>query len=262
MKKIFVVFALVIFCNVSCEEDKKVLVSDDDNNAVDLENQDQGDKVDDVDIADEEDKDEEDKDKVDDVDFVDDENEEQDEATDETQDEAQDEVADEINDADIEDCIGLGETSGSYPGAPECCQGLQSSTIFEIVYENKIGSCQGLVGGIVCINCGNKVCDLGEDLCNCPDDCQEPRDERCDDGSTDVCDMIPPVDCEGSEILAIKNSCWSCVDPTSCEETDRPAHCDDGSIPACYMMPPECEHGEVLAYVDSCYLCLDEETCD
>ena len=76
---------------------------------------------------------------------------------------------------------------------------------------------------------------------------------ECDDGTQVLCLMIPPV-CGPYEILAIQNSCWSCVNPATCKpwgvpgcenEQDCPngeecdpcgtsscAFCDD-CIPAC-----------------------------
>jgi len=165
------------------------------------------------------------------------------------------------NDEDVEECVVQGGTVGVYPGAPECCEGLEKSVISHIKYENKRGYCDSLDGASVCINCGNSKCEEGENVCNCPADCKEERNKMCDDGSVDMCDMIPPVDCEGSTILAIQSGCWHCVDPLTCKETDRDAHCDDGTIPTCKMPAPECSKSEILAYQNNCYSCVDPVTC-
>jgi|GEM_PF-3920132 len=260
MERFFVIcFAVTVFFIVSCgDEDREFVAYDDNNTTHDEENSDN--EIQDM-VAD---------DFQDDVvndEIIDEVNDEisdinTDENNDEVTDLEPDNDQDEVNDEDNSDCIGLGGTTGAYPDAPECCEGLQKSTIFEIDYQNKVGYCQGLVGGVVCIKCGNNICDLGEDLCNCSKDCKENRNENCDNSSAAACYMMEPDDCEGSDILAIKDSCWSCVDPLSCQETDRPAHCDDGTVPMCNMMAPKCGLGEVLAYVDSCYECLDKETCN
>lgn len=168
---------------------------------------------------------------------------------------------DSVSDEDTADCATIGQTVPVVPGAKECCKGLQTASIMEIVYSEYRGYCSPLDGASVCINCGNSVCDEGENICNCNEDCAEERNEMCDDGSTDLCDMMPPVDCEGSLVLAIINSCWACVDPLTCKATDRDVHCDDGTIPMCNMMPPTCSKSEILAYKNNCYDCVDPVTC-
>ena len=49
----------------------------------------------------------------------------------------------------------------------------------------------------------------------------ECRDTHCDDGSTVICAMIPPV-CNEHEILAIQNNCWVCVNPATCRPWGEP----------------------------------------
>ena len=49
----------------------------------------------------------------------------------------------------------------------------------------------------------------------------ECRDTRCDDGSTVICLMIPPV-CSEHEILAVQKSCWICVNPATCRPWGEP----------------------------------------
>jgi hypothetical protein len=47
----------------------------------------------------------------------------------------------------------------------------------------------------------------------------------------------------------------------TCKETDRDAHCDDGTIPSCKMPAPECSKSEILAYQNNCYYCVNPATC-
>lgn len=42
------------------------------------------------------------------------------------------------------------------------------------------------------------------------------RDDRCDDGTIPLCDMIPPTCAPESEILAYRNDCYQCVDAETC----------------------------------------------
>jgi len=81
----------------------------------------------------------------------------------------------------------------------------------------------------------------------------ECRDTSCDDGTDPLCEMIPPV-CKDYEILAVQNSCWVCVNPSTClpwgvpeckenEDCDPGDVCDDcgsSSCPACDDCVPAC----------------------
>ena len=115
-------------------------------------------------------------------------------------------------------------------------------------------------------------------ICNRTEDCQagyvcEPHlcinpyapchgecrhDDSCDDGSTPLCEMIPPVCPEGT-IMAFRGNCYTCVDPDTCEPPvvsgggegdpcDGSRTCDDGLF---------CK-----AIVDGVGECRDELWCD
>ena len=67
-------------------------------------------------------------------------------------------------------CIKEGQ-SGSYAGqVSECCAGLSA-----ITNQTVIGSSCSTVSGtiFVCAKCGDGVCGLGENKCNCPQDCKD-----------------------------------------------------------------------------------------
>ena len=227
MKKIIAVFFIVTSFFISCD-DKKVAVHDqndgdasadtDLDSAVDDAAEDADTYIPDIETDTDSSQSDEiyyDPDIIDDSDAVQDAD-----VTDDDTDTAQpDEITDpdSVSDEDTADCATIGETVPVVPGAKECCEGLQSASIMEIVYSDHRGYCSPLDGASVCINCGNSICDEGENICNCNEDCAEERNEMCDDGTTDLCDMIPPVACEGSLILAIINSCWACVDPATCK---------------------------------------------
>lgn len=122
-----------------------------------------------------------------------------------------------IPDEDILNCAVIGESVPVMPDAKECCEGLQKVGMIELKYIDHRGYCESMDGSSVCINCGNSVCDLGENVCNCPQDCLEERDKKCDDGTIDTCDTMPPIACEPGFVLAIQNSCWKCVDEITCK---------------------------------------------
>ena len=76
----------------------------------------------------------------------------------------------------------------------------------------------------------------------------EDRPTGCDDGTTLLCDMIPPV-CGDFEILAIQNYCWVCVNPATCRPWGQ-AGCDDDK---------DCPPGETCnpCGTSSCPFCDD-----
>lgn len=68
------------------------------------------------------------------------------------------------------DCIPAG--GYVFPWDPSygvCCPGLQAASVYQI---DAAGVCQPLVGGAICIGCGDGACGAGEDRCNCPTDCR------------------------------------------------------------------------------------------
>jgi len=50
----------------------------------------------------------------------------------------------------------------------ECCEGLTQALTYIVDVD---GECAPAECGYVCINCGDGVCGLGEDWCNCAIDC-------------------------------------------------------------------------------------------
>ena len=70
-----------------------------------------------------------------------------------------------------EDCAKEGESVPVVPGALKCCEGL---TKISCARPDANGNCpEGCVGASICANCGNGICGLGENKCNCPEDCKE-----------------------------------------------------------------------------------------
>ena len=66
------------------------------------------------------------------------------------------------------ECAQAGETVGS--GNPDaCCEGLKGVNLGE---KNALGKCEHLIGGYLCTDCGNNICEKWEDDCSCPEDCK------------------------------------------------------------------------------------------
>ena len=68
-------------------------------------------------------------------------------------------------------CTAEGDTHGTNPGALDCCAGLVE---IPDAYPAGGGICQTTSGSVVCANCGDGSCGLGENECNCPADCTNP----------------------------------------------------------------------------------------
>jgi len=68
-------------------------------------------------------------------------------------------------------CIAEGESGAVIPDGPQCCEGL---TQIGCDQPDQSGECSGgCVGAFYCTMCGNGICGLGENKCNCPQDCKE-----------------------------------------------------------------------------------------
>jgi len=71
------------------------------------------------------------------------------------------------------ECVKEGEKGSMFDGNPNndvCCEGLVK---VRDAYPHNTG-CTISKSGFVCTKCGNRVCGLGENHCNCPEDCTVP----------------------------------------------------------------------------------------
>jgi len=60
-----------------------------------------------------------------------------------------------------------------HPSHKDCCPGLTQSTIYDMQCYTETGSCQGceMIGAVCCTKCGDGLCQVCENYCNCPQDC-------------------------------------------------------------------------------------------
>lgn len=157
---------------------------------------------------------------------------------------------------ETEGCIAPGDTVGVYPDAPSCCEGLTQSSMYQLNDEGVMLHCDPLDGAAICIKIIDGICGKGEDICNSPADCEEPRDTKCDDGSDALCDMVEPIGCSGNKILAIQNDCWECVNPNTCSsvgETNctRDDECGDFVFAYCHRPVGQCFAAGVCQNVEN-----------
>lgn len=124
--------------------------------------------------------------------------------------------------------------------------------------------------------------------------CCLPRPTVCDDGSSDLCEIVPPV-CNDGEVLAIQNSCWACVNPATCLPWGEPGcrvdadcgpadfcdpcgtascplcrdcvaacvphGCESEDVAMCNCLRPDCPDGAVSVIRDECWICVMPDSC-
>ena len=96
-------------------------------------------------------------------------------------------------------CVSEGSQMGVYLNSPKCCAGLSAISVFAAC-SDAIQSSSGIssasikipsYGVSVCTKCGDGICGLGENKCNCPADCDTmacaKKYERIPIGSTKTC---------------------------------------------------------------------------
>ena len=66
-------------------------------------------------------------------------------------------------------------------GNLECCPGLNS--VSNLFYNGVCEGIVGVLGGAVCVKCGNGVCGSGENYCNCPEDCKLQAEDNITGGA-------------------------------------------------------------------------------
>ena len=144
-------------------------------------------------------------------------------------------------------CLGRGEHVFPWdPGGPECCAGLVPSLLSEI--DAATGECVALDGAMVCLPCGDGVCDRDEDECSCPEDCSsdcirrgehvfpwDPNGPRCCDGLRPS--GISEIDAVTGECVVMDGAmvCLACGDGVCDRDEDEcscPEDCSEDCVPA------------------------------
>jgi len=118
-----------------------------------------------------------------------------------------------------EDCLGCAQdcagVQGGNPGARYCCgDGAGTNPV-----DCSDPRCNA--SGFACASpcCGDRVCDVSEDSCNCRPDCGAPREIACSDGDDDDCDQL--VDCADLDCCT-SPACADGID----SDGDSVAECD------------------------------------
>lgn len=152
---------------------------------------------------------------------------------------------------DGEMCAGKGEMISGVPDDTKCCDSLAPIAVAQV--DPATGECVLLIGGSVCADCGDGVCETDfENMCNCPADCPLVPGEcygpyvvcpdgdyckypeaSCDSaGAVGNCTEIPMFGCEkiyspvcGCDGVTYDNECFmeaqsmSMMHPGQCDET-------------------------------------------
>jgi len=172
------------------------------------------------------------------------------------------------------ECVPEGGTTGIYPGAPPCCEGLVQIPCDKPAADpdDVLGKCLSCEGAAFCTACGNGVCDEPENPCNCPEDCKNTpacaNNDDCDDSDPCTSDLCMNGLCLHQNLP----DCWTeCTDLCDCydlygEKFQKPCpllclncgnfwQCIEGEcVETCDFIPKE---------VDECLsVCLPEELCD
>ena len=121
-------------------------------------------------------------------------------------------------------CLGEGDRGPLVPNAPVCCDGLVAIGCGE---PGPAGQCLECMGAFVCAACGDDACGVGENVCNCPQDCADPNvcdsNEDCMGAREGPGDVVRPLFCEKA--------------PGDCDGGGRcapqPVMCDDAWTPVC-----------------------------
>lgn len=153
-----------------------------------------------------------------------------------------------------QECADEGESVPVIPDAPECCGDLKKISCVE---PNDSGDCPlECDGSMICAACGDGECGLGENKCNCPQDCEEEdvcvgegevgssfENESCCSGLEKIDNST--VDDDGS-CIQFRNGtfmCAACGDG-ECGSGENKCNCPDD----CGEVEPSCieEGGEGL----------------
>ncbi|MCA9538515.1 MAG: hypothetical protein KC620_06475 [Myxococcales bacterium] len=137
------------------------------------------------------------------------------------------------------ECVGEGDSVPVVPNAPQCCPNL-TPVGCEVPDAN--GVCQECVGASRCTRCGDGQCGVGENICNCPDDC-DPN-VPCRD-TVNCLFQGAPIRCLGA---------WRC-DPNHTRPSD--ADGERGCTYTCWFNLPDCVDGN-CAGGDICAPCPQE----
>jgi hypothetical protein len=180
-------------------------------------------------------------------------------------------------------CVAEGESRPVVPDAPECCAGLAP---IPCGGPGEDGTCpaEPCVGAAICASCGNGTCGPGENICNCPDDCDagaqctaEGESRPAVPNALECCAGLEPIGCDGpvedgdcpdTPCLGV-SICANCGDG-ECGPGENHCNCEDdcqgpvacvtegGSTPVVPDAPKCCEGLEPI----SCHVPGEDDSCE
>jgi hypothetical protein len=145
-------------------------------------------------------------------------------------------------------CAAEGESVVPGTGALACCEGLSEISCAE---PDSGGVCpEACVGTIICAYCPDGECGLGENKCNCPQDC-ETQTQTCSELGGTIC--LETETCSGNLLTSASDS-DRCCDSTCETQTQT---CSELSGYIC-STAEDCQ-GSLLTSASDSDLCCDEE---
>jgi hypothetical protein len=146
-------------------------------------------------------------------------------------------------------CAAEGESVVPGPGASDCCEGLSKISCAQ---PDSAGVCPTgpCVGSSVCAYCPDGTCGLGENKCNCPEDCTT-QTQTCSDLGGYICSTAE--DCAGSLLTSASDSDLCCDE----ECTTQTQTCSELGGYICSTV--EGCQGSLLTSASDSDICCDEE---
>ncbi len=160
-------------------------------------------------------------------------------------------------------CVEEGKTFGGYTATPDyrkCCEGLTS--VYSYLKVGQDGKCNNgpTDGPDICIKCGNGICGLGENKCNCLKDCSNATvTPACKDSDGGINYYLKGVVKVNNEEVEYTDICQKDISTKYSNEILEERYCDfnNNLNTKFYTCPNGCKDG-VCIKSNNTLICSDE----